>query len=112
MMFFDKSRVTDQLVRDNYMRRLRVGFTITKMQESRVNDIGFVNKEQAATIKTPTMILWGRHDVLLPPSDAELLVRVIPNSRLVVLQKSGHLPLIEQPEGFNKSVLSILSTER
>jgi triacylglycerol lipase len=110
LMFHDKSRVSDQLVRDNYMRRLRVGFTISRMQESRVNRIGFVNQEQAAKIDAPTLILWGKHDQLLPVADAELLSRVIPNSRLIVLQKSGHIPQIEQPEEFNESLYEFLTT--
>jgi pimeloyl-ACP methyl ester carboxylesterase len=81
------------------------------MQESRTNRIGFVTKKQAANIKAPTLILWGKHDVLLPLSDGELLDRVIPNSRLVVLQESGHIPQVEQPDEFNKSLHDFLSAE-
>jgi triacylglycerol lipase len=109
LMFYDKSRVTDQLVRDNYLRRLRVSYTISRMQESRVKGVGFVTREQAATIKVPTLIVWGEHDVLLPVGDAELLHRVIPNSRLVVLQKSGHIPQVEQPDDINKALHGFLS---
>jgi pimeloyl-ACP methyl ester carboxylesterase len=111
LMFRDKTRVTDQLVRDNYMRRLRASYTITRMQESRANRIGFVSKEQAATIKAPTLVLWGKHDELLPVGDGELLKRVIPNSRLVVLQKSGHIPQVEQPGEFNKSLHDFLAAK-
>jgi pimeloyl-ACP methyl ester carboxylesterase len=109
LMFYDKSRVTDQLVRDNFMRRLRAGYTITKMQESRKNRVGYVSKQQAAAIKAPTLILWGKHDALLPPADGELLEQVIPNSRLIVLTKCGHIPQVEQPEEFNKSVQNHLA---
>jgi pimeloyl-ACP methyl ester carboxylesterase len=35
---------------------------------------------------------------------------VIPNSRLIVLQKSGHIPQIEQPEEFNESLYEFLTT--
>jgi pimeloyl-ACP methyl ester carboxylesterase len=111
LMFHDKSRVTDQLVRENFMRRLRMSYTISRMQESRVNRIGFVNQEQAAKIEAPTLILWGKHDLLLPVSDAELLNRVIPNSRLIVLPKSGHIPQIEQPDKFNNSLHEFLASE-
>jgi len=109
LMFHDKSRVTDQLVRDNYLRRLRMSFTITKMQESRAQRIGFITKDEAARIKAPTLILWGQHDALLPIADAGLLDRVIPNSKMLVLQKSGHIPQVEQPDDFNKSLHVFLS---
>jgi pimeloyl-ACP methyl ester carboxylesterase len=109
LMFYDKSRVTDQLVRDNYLRRLRVSFTISKMQESRAQGVGFITKDEAARIEAPTLILWGQHDALLPVKDAELLDRVIPNSELVVLQKSGHIPQVEHADEFNKSLREFLS---
>ena len=63
MLFFDKTRVTDQLVRDNYARRLRAAFTISRMQESRANGIAMIGEKEAASIKAPTLILWGRQDV-------------------------------------------------
>lgn len=111
LMFYDKSRVTDPMVRDNYMRRLRAGFPITKMQESRVQEIGFVSKDEAAAIKAPTLILWGRHDELLPVGDGKLLDRVIPNSKLIVFEKSGHIPQAEQPEEFNQALHDFLSAK-
>ncbi len=109
LMFYDKSRVTDQLVRDNYMRRLRVSYTISRMQEARVKGLAKITEQQAAGVKSPTLILWGEHDALLPPSDAEKLDRVLPNSRAVVIEKSGHIPQIEQPEKFNRLVREFLT---
>jgi pimeloyl-ACP methyl ester carboxylesterase len=109
LMFYDKSRVTDQLVRDNYMRRLRVGFTITKMQESRANRVGYVTTEQAARIQTPTLILWGKHDELLPISDGKRLEKVIPNSTLIEFAKSGHIPQLESSAEFNDALHQFLS---
>jgi pimeloyl-ACP methyl ester carboxylesterase len=111
LMFLDKSRVTDTLVRDNYLRRLKAAFTISRMQESRETKVGYVSEDEAARIIAPTLILWGRHDVLLPPADAERLDRVIPKSRLVMLEKSGHIPQVEQPEEFNQSIRDFLSAD-
>lgn len=108
LMFFDKKRVTDQLVRDNYLRRLRVSYTISRMQEARAKGLAIVTQEQAARIQSPTLILWGKHDALLPATDADMLDRVIPNSRTVLLEKSGHIPQVEQPEEFNQLVREFL----
>jgi len=108
LMFYDKSRVTDQLVRDNYLRRLHVSYTISRMQEARVKGLATVTKEQAANITSPTLIIWGNHDALLPPADAKMLDRVIPNSQAIILEKSGHIPQIEQPDEFNRLVREFL----
>ena len=108
LMFYDKSRVTDQIVRDNYIRRLRVAYTIDKMQESRAKGIALMSEEQARGIAVPTLILWGKHDELLKPSDAAMLDRAIRDSRLVLIDECGHIPQVEQPQEFNRLVREFL----
>ncbi len=58
---------------------------------------------------TPPLLLWGRHDPLLPPSIGDRMARAIPGARLVFLEESGHLPMVEEPERFNQVVLDFLS---
>jgi pimeloyl-ACP methyl ester carboxylesterase len=41
-------------------------------------------------ITAPTLVLHGTHDRLVPLPNARLLARLIPNSRLVTLERSGH----------------------
>jgi pimeloyl-ACP methyl ester carboxylesterase len=112
LMFYDKSRITDALVRDNYARRLNVAFTIGKMQEARVKGLGRVNEAEARGIRAPTLILWGKHDKLLDPSDAELLNRLIPNSRVHLFDAAGHIPQIEQRDQFNQQVRDFLTANQ
>lgn len=49
-------------------------------------------------IATPTLILWGAEDPLLPAANAEVFHRRIAGSRLVVLDGLGHLPMEEAPD--------------
>jgi pimeloyl-ACP methyl ester carboxylesterase len=109
LMFYDKSLVTDEMVRANYVRRLRVSHTISKMQEARAKNLATISEEQARGIAAPTLILWGKHDELLDPSDAGVLDRIIPNSRAVLLDKTGHIPQVEQPKRFNQLVRDFLT---
>jgi pimeloyl-ACP methyl ester carboxylesterase len=51
-----------------------------------------------ATIGSPTLIIWGDRDELLTREQEENLAGLIPGSRLVVYQDTGHLVLWEQPE--------------
>ena len=55
-------------------------------------------------IRAPTLIVVGRDDVVTPPAQAERLHHAIPNSELVVLEHSGHLPYLEEPEAFFRIV--------
>jgi len=50
-----------------------------------------------AKIKTPTLILWGEQDGMIPFSNAADYVRDMPDARLVALPGLGHVPFEEDP---------------
>jgi len=54
----------------------------------------------AHLIRQPTMLVWGDEDNHIPISNAYKLRDAIPNSRLVVFRRCGHLPPTEYPEKF------------
>ena len=58
----------------------------------------------AHLIQQPTLLLWGENDVEIPLSDGERLHSEIPDSRLVVFLKCGHLPHEEYPAAFTSLV--------
>lgn len=63
---------------------------------------------QYPTIQVPTLIVWGRNDRVIPLSIGERLNRDIPNSRLVVLGETGHVPQEEKPEETIAEILRFL----
>lgn len=54
-------------------------------------------RRSLASLNVPTLVLHGRYDPI-PLRWAEELAAVLPGARLVVLEKSGHLPYLEEPE--------------
>jgi pimeloyl-ACP methyl ester carboxylesterase len=50
------------------------------------------------TIKVPTLIVWGRHDTIVPLAVGERLRDAIPGARLEVIEDSGHSPQEERPQ--------------
>lgn len=60
--------------------------------------------------RVPTLIVWGREDAIVPLSAGEAYQAAIPGSRLVVLDRCGHHPQIEQPETFVQHVQEFLNT--
>ncbi len=48
-------------------------------------------------IRAPTLIVWGREDRVVHVDDADLLQQSIAGSRKVVLDHTGHVPMVEQP---------------
>ena len=61
-------------------------------------------------IAVPTLIIVGSDDEFTPLADAEFMRKRIPNSRLAVIDESGHMPNLERPDKFNRVVEGFLST--
>ncbi len=59
-------------------------------------------------IKSPTLIIVGEEDILIPIKYSKILNEKIKGSRLVIIKDCGHVPILEKPEEFNKIVLSFL----
>ena len=52
----------------------------------------------------PTLLVWGQDDRLVPLSASRRLLRDVPQARLAVFQRCGHLPMLEQASQFNHVV--------
>jgi pimeloyl-ACP methyl ester carboxylesterase len=59
-------------------------------------------RDRLPEIKAPALIVWGEHDMLVPVEDAEEFERLIPQSRTVILEDTGHVPMLERPQKFNE----------
>lgn len=64
--------------------------------------------QRASRIEAPTLIVWGRHDRLVPLGLGYRLANVIPDAEMVVLPDVGHVPQFEQPEETRRLVLGFL----
>ncbi len=107
-VYSDKSLVTDELVDRYFELTLREG-----------NRQAFIDRFAAAkdttayrniaAIKTPTLILWGEEDGLIPLESAYRFHEDLPNDTLVILPNLGHVPMEENPERSLKPVLEFLT---
>jgi pimeloyl-ACP methyl ester carboxylesterase len=59
-------------------------------------------------VKNPTLVLWGERDTVAPLRTGRLLAAVLPQSQLTVFEGSGHVPMDDVAEQFNKTVLDFL----
>ncbi len=74
-------------------------FKVTgRVQQSVWESLGdFDILPRLSAIQCPTLILHGRADPI-PLASSEAAARIMPNAKLVVLDSSGHVPYVEQPE--------------
>jgi pimeloyl-ACP methyl ester carboxylesterase len=66
-------------------------------------------RDRLDDVKVPVLLVWGREDNLVPVEDADEFERLIPNARKVVLDDTGHVPMLERPDTFNDLVVEFLS---
>lgn len=61
--------------------------------------------DRISEIAHPTLLIWGKQDVVTPPEACEGFKRMIRNSTVEWLDNCGHAPMIEQPELFADALL-------
>jgi pimeloyl-ACP methyl ester carboxylesterase len=68
-----------------------------------------VNATVPESIACPVLLVWGEHDVIVPPSCAHQMHDKLPDSQLAVFTGAGHSPMIEFPDQFNDLVLRFIA---
>jgi len=81
----------------------------SKIYEDLLTEWGDQPLEQVLDgLPIPSLIVWGADDKVLHVSGAQILAGVMPNANLAIMDGLGHLPMIEDPEGFSELYLNFL----
>ncbi len=62
------------------------------------------SEDIAGDVEVPVLVIAGAHDPFLPPAEAAAAGAAFPNARLVTCERSGHLPMLEEPEQTNAAL--------
>jgi pimeloyl-ACP methyl ester carboxylesterase len=65
-------------------------------------NIDYPIRDRLPEIVCPTLIVWGAEDKVIPVADASVFEELIPGSRKVIFEDTGHLAMLERPVSFNK----------
>ena len=60
-------------------------------------------------IKNPTLLIWGKQDIVTPAFVGEKFNELIENSKLFFVEDCGHAPMMEKPDEFNSILENYLS---
>jgi pimeloyl-ACP methyl ester carboxylesterase len=94
--YANPAQITEALVDRYYELALRTGNRVALRQRLRAYDPD-TGPAHLTGISTPTLVLWGARDQLIPVSHARRLAADIPGARLVVWDDLGHVPQEEDP---------------
>jgi len=64
--------------------------------------------EIAAAMACPTLVLWGRQDRVFPVAQAKVAGRLLPDARVVEIDRCGHYPQWEQPDRMVSETLAFI----
>jgi pimeloyl-ACP methyl ester carboxylesterase len=73
--------------------------------------VNYDYQDRLSEISAPTLVVQGTDDMLVPARDADEYVRLIPDSRKVLFDDTGHIPMVERPQTFNDCVVKFLARE-
>jgi pimeloyl-ACP methyl ester carboxylesterase len=73
--------------------------------------VGYDILDRLEEVEVPTLIVWGRNDHVVPPNDAIGYGQRLRNSRTVIFDKTGHLPMAERPVRFNRVLETFLADD-
>jgi pimeloyl-ACP methyl ester carboxylesterase len=109
-LFVDRSSVTSEVGRE-------LAFGLRRIDNRRIlyefgfRDMWGKTDRDLSNITAPVLIIWGKEDPLLSVADADRMQARIPNSRVLVIPHTGHLPQEEHPEIVNEAMIEFLSVE-
>lgn len=78
------------------------GFAAPGVVPAAVALTGYDLLDRLERIHIPTLIVWGRDDLVVPASDATGYAERIDGSQLVVFDDCGHVAMLERPVRFNR----------
>jgi pimeloyl-ACP methyl ester carboxylesterase len=99
-VYADKLKVTDALVTRYHKMSLRTGNRKAFIDRAKT-DFSVaekVNLVKLKSVKTTTLLIWGAKDTWIPLGNGKRMDSMLPNSKLVILENSGHVPMEESPK--------------
>ena len=106
-VYGDPGKVTPELVDRYYELTLREGNR--EALRERFKQVPAVdNSKRIASIQTPTLIIWGGRDGLIPPLNARRFKDDIAGSELAMFDDLGHVPQEEAPSRVAAAIRTFL----
>jgi len=69
--------------------------------------VAFDVRDVLASIRIPTTVVVGDHDVITPPDQSEALAEGIAGAELIILRGCGHMVMLERPAELDDAILSL-----
>lgn len=107
-IFYDPELVTSEM-RESYLKPLKAeNWDIALWEYVKAQDDSKLRNELTG-IKLPVLIIQGREDRVVPVSDNQRIVRMLPDASLLLLDNCGHVAHEEKPEQVIEAIIGFIS---
>ncbi|MAD96527.1 MAG: alpha/beta hydrolase [Flavobacteriaceae bacterium] len=109
-VYADESKITDELITRYHKMALREGNRQAFVDRARIDFTAneYQSVEKLKGIKHTTLLIWGAQDAWIPLANGNKMDSLLPNSKLEVLENSGHVPMEENPKESLKLLIDFL----
>lgn len=111
-LVYDSSTVTDELLAARFKSASdpeTAKFMPIQIKDGKPPLMEEIWRERLDTIQHETLMIWGRDDRVNPLEQGLILMRQMPNARLLVYPKCGHWAQWERADEFNRDVSAFLT---
>jgi 3-oxoadipate enol-lactonase len=91
-------------------RSAGLGMTAEQLDAANNAVLNFDFRGHLPQLDLPTLVISGRHDILNPPDEGELIARLLPRARLEIFENSGHLLSWEEPDHYIDVITTFLAS--
>jgi pimeloyl-ACP methyl ester carboxylesterase len=99
-------KMIDQVMIEGYLQPFLQGTDVFKGLAKMIRDReGDLTTEKLQQIETPCLLIWGEYDKVVPVQIGKQLKNDLKNSKLIILQNTGHLVPEERPNEILQHIL-------
>jgi triacylglycerol lipase len=109
-MLFAKPKFIPYSVAYDFLENSKKDFDLhSKILKNLVADSAPI-ESRFSNLQTPSLIVTGEQDRIIPPASAQTLARVFPKSQVKVMPGVGHIPMAEDPKTTAADYLAFRAT--
>lgn len=105
-VYFDDSKITAETIERYHDLTCYEGNRQAFIDRAKIEREDYT--ERLSLIEQPTLVLWGEEDAWIPVSDAAKFAEKIPHVEIIIMPKTGHVPMEERPMESLNHVLTFL----
>lgn len=104
--YLEQAPADERWLREGILDLTRMDFAAHLACVASIGDSSLI--AALAAIRAPTLLVSGRADRVVPQDDVAAAAEMVADSRLLILEQCGHVPLVEQPAAYHRALREFL----